>query len=66
MVSQRNLIVPGIVTSKPEDLPDPCTCGKSSVANTASVKEVNLQKPIFCERHFKYCLSLYLSDCSSY
>ena len=43
------LIVPGIVTSKPEDLPDPCTCGKcghkngyvatgyleSSVANTA-------------------------------
>ena len=60
MVSQRNVIVPGIVTSKPEDLLDPCTCGKctrkngyvaagqleASVANTASVKAVNPAKTL--------------------
>ena len=52
----ENLIVPGIVTPSLKTLiPDPCTCGKcahkngyvaagwleSSVANTASIKEVN-------------------------
>ena len=82
---KENLIVPGIVTSKPEDLPDPCTCGKwptrtdmslqgswnQSVANTASVKEVNpaktlsLNNLIFVNIILKYCLSLYLSDSSS-
>ena len=26
-------MVPGIVTFKPEDLPDPCTCGKCAHKN---------------------------------
>ena len=54
-------IVPGIVTSKPEDFPDPCTCSKcahkngygmdmslqgSWNRNTASIKEVNPAKTL--------------------
>ncbi len=53
-----NVLLPEIVISKPEGLPDPCTCGKcaqlaSSVVSTANAREVIAAKIQLLNELFK-------------
>ena len=48
-VRKGNLIVPDIVISKPEGLPDPCTCSKCTHKNGCRCREAGIKCCKYCK-----------------